>query len=112
MWLEKLLPHRKVDRIQTLTDAIRELSGLIRIDLQQRGVSSSSVPRQFGKVRKRTANDVSVLTRQDVWEQQQAEEIERELALKRPESSPRSPSDPESASPLRGRSSVESTGKD
>lgn len=91
-WLTKLLPLPKPDPIETLTSAIKELSGLIRLDLQQRGVSTSRVPRiSPASVRKRTANDVRIFTRQDEEAIQLKETIEQELEFQRPESNPVSP---------------------
>ncbi len=86
MWLKNPFTRHPPEQIQALTDAILELSTLLRVDLQSRGVSvRRRVPIKVE--RKLTAKDVTVLTRSDVLDRQIQETIEAELATRRPEAS-------------------------
>ena len=86
MWLKNPFARQEPEPIQKLTDAILELSSLLRVDLHSRGVTvSRRVP--VRPAQKLTSSNVTILTRQDVLDQQIKDRIESERAILRPETS-------------------------
>lgn len=90
MW--PLMKRPSPDQTERLIQALLEQNALLRAQLELHGgvvPPSPRIPR--GPVKARTEKDVSILTREAIWEQQTRERLHQ--------SSP-SPASPSSASPI------------
>ncbi len=85
MNLKNLFGPPKVDPLQALADELRDQNRLLRAVLEAQGVqlpSRQTTPPIPPK--KRTARDVTVVTREMIWEQEQKDEADRSRSLAAP----------------------------